>query len=752
MAIKTQKKLFLLMIVFSALIGQTQTVIGEGLLGQDLLDYLVENYKPISTLGYDNAREKLYGEIDIQNGNQLVGVYSGYTITITDLQNPLPEVTEQGMNCEHTWPQSLGSSVEPQKSDMHHLYPTRLEVNSSRNNAPYYEINDYNTDTWFRNNYSQSTIPTNSIEEYSEKENDTPDKFEPREDHKGNASRSIFYYYTMYQDGADETFFNQQKNTLKNWNSIDVVNQREYDRTMAIAGYQNGKPNPFVLDSTLIKRIWFYDEVEPVKNIVINELHYNPTPDQGADDDYEFLELFNLENESIDLFGYYFSDGISLYFSENDIIQANSFVVLAKNGTTYSNSIEWTSGNLGNSGETITFVNPDGLVVDQVNYGNSSPWPSSPNGVGPSLELTTVESDNNSPSNWLASLEVGGTPGYPNSVSNNNPYLQINFPNGGESLYIGQTTTIEWIAHNIDSHIRILIYENGSEVDTIATVLSSQFQWSWEVSETLFPSNLYKIVIEDSSTGDVLDESDTNFSISNENQLGSDLLISEYCEGSGYNKYLEIFNPTNETISLNDYQIWKITNGGEWYQYSLSMTGEIVSNDVYVIYHSGADNEIVQQGDITWTQSNWNGDDAIGLAKNGELIDVIGTDGVDPGNGWSVSGVTDATKDHTIVRKPEVLAGATDWLLSSETQWFVYPQDTFEYLGFHIIETDQCAQVLLGDYNSDDVVDLLDVIGVVDVILGIDSPTEIQVCASDLNQNEMIEIVDIVQIVDLILD
>ncbi|MBC8213621.1 MAG: lamin tail domain-containing protein [Candidatus Marinimicrobia bacterium] len=743
---------FLFLLVFSALIGQTQIVIGEGLIGQDLLDYLVANYKPSNTLGYDNAREKLYGEIDIQNGNQLIGVYSGYTITISDLQNPLAEVTEQGMNCEHTWPQSYGAGSQPQRSDMHHLYPTRLEVNSSRNNAPFYEINDYNTDTWFRNDYSQSTIPSSNINEYSEKDNDTPDKFEPREDHKGNAARSIYYFYTMYQDVADETFFNQQKNTLKDWNSIDIVDIREYDRTMAIAGYQSGKANPFVLDSTLIKRIWFFEEVDPAKNIVINELHYNPSPDQGSDDDYEFLELYNLENEPVNLNGYYFSSGILYSFSEADIVQADSYLILAKNGSTYSNSIEWTSGNLGNTGETITLVNPDGLIVDQVDYGNSSPWPSEPNGVGPSLELINVESDNNLPSNWLESLETGGTPGYPNSVSNTDSYLQIILPNGGESLYIGQTTNIEWIAYNINEDIQISLYENGEATDVLAVVSSQQFQFEWEVTETLIISEFYQIAINDISTNEILDISDSYFSISYENQQGSDLIISEYCEGSSYNKYLEIFNPTNESINLSNYQIWKITNGGEWFEFSLSLTGAVSSNDVYVIYHSDSDPEIVQNGDITWTQANWNGDDAVGLAKNGELIDVVGVSGVAPNTAWSVSGVENGTKDHTLVRKPEIIIGETDWSISSDSHWIVYSQDNFDYLGFHTIETDQCAQILLGDFNLDEVVDLYDVLGIVDIILGYTSPTDLEICASDLNQNDNIEIIDVVLVVDLIIN
>ena len=44
----------------------------------------------------------------------------------------------------------------------------------------------------------------------------------------------------------------------------------------------------------------------------------------------------------------------------------------------------------------------------------------------------------------------------------------------------------------------------------------------------------------------------------------SDLIISEYAEGSGYNKYIEIYNGTGSSVDLSDYQVWRIQNGGSW--------------------------------------------------------------------------------------------------------------------------------------------------------------------------------------------
>ena len=251
-------KIVLLALIISS--GMSQTVIGEGLTGQELWDYVVTNYKTTTTLGYTNARDTMYAVIDLKEGNQLTGVYSGYTITLEDGVDPSTNSYEQGINCEHTFPQSMGAGDEPQKSDIHHLFPCKSNINSSRGNDPYAEIPDGDTEKWYRNDYYQTEIPTEYIEEYAEKYNPSDpaeERFEPREDHKGNAARAVFYFYSIYNDVADNNFWEIQKETLLNWHYYDSTDEIETERTWKIAEYQDGLPNPFVLDSTLARRIWF---------------------------------------------------------------------------------------------------------------------------------------------------------------------------------------------------------------------------------------------------------------------------------------------------------------------------------------------------------------------------------------------------------------------------------------------------------------------------------------------------------------
>ena len=277
-----------------------QSIIGPGYTKLNLFNYLIENYKTNSTLSYNNARDVMYSTIDLQNDNTLKGIYTNYTITIDPSQDPRPQTNALNMNCEHSWPQSMGASGSPQKSDLHHLYPTRGNVNSSRGNKPFGEIDDNQTDKWWRLDYYSNNIPNQFIDEYSEVDSDN-EKFEPREDVKGNIARSMFYFYTIYNDVANQNFFDQQKEVLFEWNKIDPVDEVELARTNSIASYQNNIPNPFVIDSTLIRRIWYFNCFENVDspmisdNIISNQ-GYNYNYDINSDTNVNIFDLMHILN------------------------------------------------------------------------------------------------------------------------------------------------------------------------------------------------------------------------------------------------------------------------------------------------------------------------------------------------------------------------------------------------------------------------------------------------------------------------
>ena len=184
----------------------------------------------------------------------------------------------------------------------------------------------------------------------------------------------------------------------------------------------------------------------------------------------------------------------------------------------------------------------------------------------------------------------------------------------------------------------------------------------------------------------------------------TELFISKYGEGSSNNKYLEIYNGTDATISLSDYAFPNVSNDpttvGEYEYWNLFPDGaEIASGDVYVIAHGSADPSILAQADHTFNFLS-NGDDGFALVKGGTfndadndgnydagevtgytILDWLGDWQGDPGAGWDVAGVSEATKDHILTRKSTICGPNNDWSASAGTnatdsEWIVGDKDT----------------------------------------------------------------------------
>ncbi len=251
-----------------------------GITDAALRDSLVAHYKPASTLTYDQARDTLFAVIENAGDDSLRGVYTGYALHLDPTKDPTKEACNGdgddnasscsgslNINTEHAWPQSYGASSGSAKSDMHHLFPARADVNSTRNNHPFAVIDAAATDKWFRLGSTLTTPPEALASEYSEYDGEA-EVFEPRDARKGDIARAMFYFYTMYRAEADAAvatntglsgadFFEMQKSTLLAWHDADPPDAAEQARSQAIAAYQGGKENPYVLDPTLVERAFF---------------------------------------------------------------------------------------------------------------------------------------------------------------------------------------------------------------------------------------------------------------------------------------------------------------------------------------------------------------------------------------------------------------------------------------------------------------------------------------------------------------
>lgn len=159
----------------------------------------------------------------------------------------------------------------------------------------------------------------------------------------------------------------------------------------------------------------------------------------------------------------------------------------------------------------------------------------------------------------------------------------------------------------------------------------------------------------------------------------TDLLFSEYIEGSGNNKALEIANNTGASVSLSAYTIKKQTNGAGSWSTGLALSGTLASGSKFTIVNSSMASSCYPTSSAnistTATELTFNGNDAVGLFKNGVLIDIIGTF-----NG----GTANFAIDVTLRRKSTVTAPSTTFNLTS--QWDSFTTDTCSNLGAKLVK------------------------------------------------------------------
>jgi hypothetical protein len=144
-------------------------------------------------------------------------------------------------------------------------------------------------------------------------------------------------------------------------------------------------------------------------------------------DDYEFIEVANVGDAPLQLDNYEFTQGIEFKF-DPQIIQPNERLLIVQDPREFTfrygpgpkfalgngggnQQIGEYAGNLKNSGETITLVNPRGAIIQEFTFYDLGEWPRRADGGGSTLEVIDPLGDLNDPKNWRASTEFGGSPG-----------------------------------------------------------------------------------------------------------------------------------------------------------------------------------------------------------------------------------------------------------------------------------------------------------------------------------------------------
>ena len=181
--------------------------------------------------------------------NTIECVYTGREAVGYVDRTQCQDLTDPNMsfNTEHTWPQSLFSQLEPMRSDLFHLFPTDETANGKRSNYPFGVV----------------TNPTWSVG--GSKFDQNSGIFEPRDAHKGETARALFYFVMRYQNY--NSFLTSQESILRQWHYQFLPTAVEEKRCDDIYFYQKNR-NPFIDYPQLVDRINSFSttSVAPVVN------------------------------------------------------------------------------------------------------------------------------------------------------------------------------------------------------------------------------------------------------------------------------------------------------------------------------------------------------------------------------------------------------------------------------------------------------------------------------------------------------
>ncbi|CAM3565135.1 Endonuclease/Exonuclease/phosphatase family protein [Vibrio aerogenes CECT 7868] len=149
----------------------------------------------------------------------------------------------------------------------------------------------------------------------------------------------------------------------------------------------------------------------------------------------------------------------------------------------------------------------------------------------------------------------------------------------------------------------------------------------------------------------------------------ADVVISQYVEGSSFNKAIEIANTGDEAVTLDHFKLALSRNGSGQWDSELSLAGKVIAaKDVLVIANSQANSDILAVSDMTDdTMTSFNGNDPVALLKDDEVYDVVGS-----------MGGSDFAKDVTLVRHTDVLSASAEYQV---TQWDTLEKNNIEGLG-----------------------------------------------------------------------
>ncbi|MFM7023094.1 MAG: CotH kinase family protein [Flavobacteriales bacterium] len=248
-------------------------------------------------------------------------------------------------------------------------------------------------------------------------------------------------------------------------------------------------------------------------NIKITEIHYHPvSPDiNNPGKDYEFIEIKNTGNTTVNLTAMSFSDGIYYDFHDGDVLAPGAFIVLANKSSAFESKYGFKAfdnyhGDLKDGGENVLLSYANGDTIAFVSYGDSLPWPIAADGFGPSLVPMDINptGDQNVAAQWRISyFNNGGSPGKddisPVGITHEEQVFMRLYPNPAASLLnidiagnSGESSVINIYSTLGQSVYSAQVNANGNTQVDISSLESGLYLVKLNSGQSVLTQNLIK--------------------------------------------------------------------------------------------------------------------------------------------------------------------------------------------------------------------------------------------------------------------
>ncbi|SDR83599.1 Por secretion system C-terminal sorting domain-containing protein [Polaribacter sp. KT25b] len=451
----------------------------------------------------------------------------------------------------------------------------------------------------------------------------------PGDEWKGDIARMMMYMYIRYGDrctpngvgiGNNANAGDDMIDLFLEWNAEDPVSDFERQRNTyhdSNANFAQGNRNPFIDNAYLATRIWGGTPAADTWGIFTSNDSEAPTAPTN-------VSLSNITTSTINV----------SWTASTDNEEVSKYEI-------YANDI--LKGETANTNYTLTDLNSNTLYAVTVLAKDVANNESAKSSVVNATTLTDTTA-----------------PSVPTNITITNQ--------------TGTSFKVNWSASTDDSAV------TGYDIYVNGTLNSSNIANTSYTVTGLTISTTYSVTVlaKDSANNMSAQSAAINATTTDGSNNVVELFFSEYVEGALNNKALEIVNLTDNPIDLSEYSIKKQSNGaGSWIN-ELPLSGTINVNDVFVVIHFEADNAtLVNEADLVAPEgSNWgapinfNGNDPVGLFKNGVLIDIIG----------EYNQTAKNLENMTLRRKLIITKANTTFTI---TEWDQFASETYDGIGIY---------------------------------------------------------------------